>query len=233
VTYDALVPPPAPFATTLWSTIVLARDGDADARKAALDRLCARYWTPLYAYLLRKGLSRDDAQDAVQGFFAYFLEKELLQKVERGRGKFRRYLLAVLEHWLANERRVATAQKRGGFDFPSAHRTLSVDPAAPADEAFRRTWAMEVLRDAMGRLKREYHELGRSRRFEAVASHLAAGADRPPTEEIARRLGITNDDVYRIVHEARRRLQEHIRAVLRDTVETDAEVDEELADLFG
>src|SRR5262245_42225789 len=139
------MPPPAPFATTLWSTILSARDGDEGTRKAALDRLCARYWTPLYAYLLRKGLPAPDAQDAVQGFFAYFLEKELLRKVDRRRGRFRRYLLAVLEHWLANERRTATAQKRGGFDFATARRTLVFDPAAPPDEAFRRTWAMEVL----------------------------------------------------------------------------------------
>ena len=92
---------------------------------------------------------------------------------------------------------------------------------------------MEVLREAMARLKSEYRELGRSRRFEAVASHLAAGGERESTEEIARRLGISSDDVYRIVHDARRRLQELIRAVLRDTVETEAEVDEEIADLFS
>src|SRR5687767_11045730 len=109
------VPPPAPFATTLWSTIIQARDSDGTDRRTALDRLCARYWTPLYAYLLRRGLTREDAQDAVQGFFAYFLEKELIEKVDKDRGKFRRYLLAVLERWLANERRTASAEKRS-FD---------------------------------------------------------------------------------------------------------------------
>jgi len=223
--------PPAPFATTLWSTILQARDGQGTDRRAALDRLCARYWTPLYAYLLRRGLAREDAQDAVQGFFAYFLEKELIEKVDKDRGKFRRYLLAVLERWLANERRTASAEKRT-FDFSRAERSLAFDPAAPPDEVFRRTWATEVLRQAMGRLKREYEELGRSRRFEAFVSHMSAGA-RPPVEEIARKLGITPADVSRIVYEGRRRLQELIRSVLRDTVDSESEIDEEVRDLFG
>lgn len=223
--------PPAPFKTTLWSTVIQARDGDGSTRQAALDRLCARYWTPLYAYLLRRGLTREDAQDAVQGFFAYFLEKGLLENVDPLRGRFRRYLLAVLEKWLANERRTASAAKRA-FDFQRADRTLAFDPAAPPDEAFRRAWATEVLREAMARLKREYQELGRSRRFEAFAAHTAAGA-RPSVEELAAKLGVTPADVSRIVYEARRRLQELIRAVLRDTVDSEAEVDEEVLDLFG
>jgi len=225
------VPPPAPFATTLWSVVLQARDSHGSVRRSALDRLCARYWTPLYAYLLRRGLKREEAQDAVQGFFAYFLEKELLHDVDPSRGRFRRYLLAVLERWLANERRTATAAKRA-FDFARAERRLAIDPGAPPDEAYRRAWAMEVLREGMGRLKREYEELGRSRRFEAFAAHMSAGS-RPSVENIAADLGITPDDVSRVVYEARRRLQEIIRAVLRDTVDSESEVDEEVRDLFG
>jgi RNA polymerase sigma factor (sigma-70 family) len=223
--------PPAPFKTTLWSTVLQARDADGTGRRAALDRLCARYWTPLYAYLLRRGLKRDDAQDAVQGFFAYFLEKGLLDNVDPARGRFRRYLLAVLERWLANERRTAGAAKRS-FDFEAADRRLAFDPAAPPDDAFRRAWAMEVLREAMSRLKREYDELGRSRRFEAFAAQMSAGA-RPSNDELAAKLGVTAADVSRIVYEARRRLHELIRAILRDTVDTEAEVDEEVRDLFA
>ena len=222
--------PAAPFATTLWSTVIQARDADGSTRKAALDRLCARYWPTLYVYLQRRGLARDDAQDAVQGFFAYFLEKELIGNVAPERGKFRRYLVACLERWLANERRTANAAKRT-FDFAAADRSPASDPGASPDEALRRAWAMEVLREAMARLKREYQELGRARRFEAFAAHSSAG-DRPPVEEIARTLGITPADVSRVVHEARRRLQELIRSALRDTVETEAEVEEELRDLF-
>jgi RNA polymerase sigma factor (sigma-70 family) len=225
------VQPAAPFNTTLWSTVLQARDAVGADRRAALDRLCARYWTPLYAYLLRRGLARENAQDAVQGFFAYFLEKELIEKVDKERGKFRRYLLAVLEKWIANERRTASAAKRA-FDFQRADRALAFDPAAPPDDVFRRAWATEVLREAMSRLKREYAELGRSRRFEAFAAHAAAGA-RPSVEELAAKLGVTPADVSRIVYEARRRLQELIRSVLRDTVDSEAEVDEEVRDLFG
>ena len=236
------MPPPAPFNTTLWSTILQARDSEGTNRQAALDRLCARYWTPLYAYLLRRGLKREDAQDAVQGFFAYFLEKGLLDDVDPARGRFRRYLLAVLERWLANERRTASAAKRGGglphlsLDFARADRELPLEAAAPGeppDAAYRRVWALSILRESMARLRREYRELGRGRRFEAVAASLSAGAARASGEELAARLGVTPADVRRMIYDARQRLQETIRAVLRDTVGSEAEVDEEIRELFG
>lgn len=236
------MPPPAPFATTLWSVVLQARDGEGTARRSALDRLCAQYWPSLYVYLQRRGLTREDAQDATQGFFAYFFEKGLLGDVDRGRGRFRRYLLAVLERWLANERRTSSAEKRGGgapplsLDFARADRELPLEPAAPGeppDAAFHRVWALSVLREATARLRREYEELGRRRRFEAAAAHLSASGARPSAEELAARLGVTPADVRRIVHEARQRLRELVRAVLRETVERESEVEQEVRDLFS
>src|SRR5262245_47030862 len=102
------------FRSTLWSVILRTREGSDSDRRAALERLGRTYWPPLYVHLLRKGLSREDAQDAIQGFFAHLLEKDLLDRVNPDRGRFRTYLLFVLERFLANERRVAHADKRGG-----------------------------------------------------------------------------------------------------------------------
>src|SRR5688572_12716368 len=49
----------AVFQSTLWSVVLQAREGSAEERRAALQRLCQTYWPPLYAYLLRKGRSPD------------------------------------------------------------------------------------------------------------------------------------------------------------------------------
>ena len=63
---------------------------------------------------------------------------------------------------------------------------------------------------------------------------LRAELGRDPTHgELAAKLGISPADMSRVVYDARRRLQELIRDVLRDTVETESELDDEVRDLFG
>src|SRR5881227_3320946 len=102
------------FTTTHW-TLVLAAGQNASAEaEAALEGLCRTYWYPLYAYVRRKGHSPHDAQDLTQEFFARLLAKNYLATVGREKGKFRSFLLAALNHFMADERDRAMAAKRGG-----------------------------------------------------------------------------------------------------------------------
>ncbi len=39
------------FATTHWSVVLAAGQGDTPQSAAALERLCSTYWYPLYAYV--------------------------------------------------------------------------------------------------------------------------------------------------------------------------------------
>ena len=80
----------------------------------ALAQLCERYWYPLYAYVRRHGHGRDEAQDLTQSFFARILEKKIVAEADRGRGRFRCFLLSSLRNFLANEWNYARAEKRGG-----------------------------------------------------------------------------------------------------------------------
>ena len=101
------------FDTTRWSIVAAARDGDSPAAAAALEKLCRAYWYPLYSYVRRKGLPAADAQDATQEFFCRLIGKNYLESVDRSRGSFRSFLLASINHLLANERDKARALKRG------------------------------------------------------------------------------------------------------------------------
>src|SRR5215510_5880099 len=108
------------FATTHWSVVLAAGQEPSPEAASALAELCRVYWYPLYAYVRRKGYGVADAQDLTQEFFARLLEKHYLGSVDRRKGKFRSFLLASLEHFLAKEWRRAQAQKRGGrFKFLS------------------------------------------------------------------------------------------------------------------
>ena len=107
----------APFCTTHWSVVGACRDdGDmaSGASRAALARLCQDYWPPLYNFVRRRGYPPADAQDLVQGFFAYFLKNKAYMHAERAKGKFRSFLLASVKHYLANAWDREHAFKRGG-----------------------------------------------------------------------------------------------------------------------
>ena len=105
---------PRTFVTTHWSVVRKAQQKPSAEADAALERLCRTYWWPLYAFVRRRGYAVHDAQDLTQEFFARLLAKDFLRSVDRSKGKFRSFLLAALEHFLAKEWRRAHTQKRGG-----------------------------------------------------------------------------------------------------------------------
>src|ERR1700720_4007132 len=93
------------FGKTHWSMVINAAQGDPDAATFALERLCRIYWRPIYAFIRwQRHVDKHEAEDLTQSFFAHLLHKETLKKVRREEGKFRNYLLAVLENFLSDER---------------------------------------------------------------------------------------------------------------------------------
>ena len=86
------------FPSTHWS-ILLDERAQGSATGEFLERICDRYWYPLYAYLRRRGRSSEDAQDLTQGFLCKLLENDGLAKASPERGRFRFYLLGALKHY--------------------------------------------------------------------------------------------------------------------------------------
>ena len=210
-------------------------------RGTALNDLCQAYWGPLYVYLRRKGRSTEDCRDIAQGFFAYLLEKGVVEKAARDRGRFRSFLIGVLENYLANEHRKAVALKRGGgappfsLDFDWEERTASIEPSDPSTplSAYNRAWALAVLRRAFESFRGESLKTQPGEHVEALLRHVQGPADDQTYEDLAARLGRAPGEVKHLLTRSRRRLRELILEQLRDTVETEAEVEEELRDLFG
>src|SRR5881394_2151931 len=105
----------AQFANTHWSVVLSAASKTNPSRALeSLEKLCRVYWHPLYFYARRQGENLHDAQDLTQGFFARLLQNNLLDSVDRSKGRFRSFLLAAFKHFLSNERDKARALKRGG-----------------------------------------------------------------------------------------------------------------------
>ena len=59
-------------------------------------------------------MARHGPQDLTQDLFARLLEKGVFAEADPARGRFRTFLRAVCDHFLANHRDRENAQKRGG-----------------------------------------------------------------------------------------------------------------------
>lgn len=229
------------FATTHWSLILAAGDSASTQHEPALSTLCQTYWFPLYAYLRRRGYSSHEAEDYTQGFFAGILERKGLQRADPKYGKFRSFLLASLKNFLADERDRARAQKRGGdkkvlsLDFDAAAGRYADAPAhgLSPEKLFERAWALTVLTGAAERLKAESAASGKQRLFDCLKVYLTAERDVVSYRRAAEKLNMTEGAVKVAVHRLRRRYRELVRDEIAQTVTTEAQIDEEIRDLFA
>jgi RNA polymerase sigma-70 factor (ECF subfamily) len=223
------------FPTTQWS-LVAAAGRHSTGSVDALGELCAAYWLPVYAFIRRKGYSREESEDLSQAFFARILEHRTLEEARRERGKFRSFLLASLSNFLANEWDRSQAQKRGGgaptlsFDFENGEEQYHREPSheLTPEAVFERQWAMALLDHVLGRQQEEYARRGQAAQFELLKVFLTGDQDRGSTQEMATQLDMSDAAVRTAVHRLRRRygelLREEIAATVADANEVDAEI---------
>ena len=232
----------AQFTPTHWS-VVLAAAGRTDSTHArdALEKLCRNYWLPIYVFVRRQGHNAHDAQDLTQEFFARLLEKNFLAGAQRGKGRFRSFLLASVKHFLANEWDKANAQKRGGgrvpisIDTELGESSFGLEPAdtLTAEKIFERRWALALLEQVLRRLREEYTRDGKEKQFEQLKPTLTEASRSVPYAEIATRLGTSEGAVKIAVHRLRQRYRELLRTEIGDTVANPGEVDDEIRNLFA
>jgi RNA polymerase sigma-70 factor (ECF subfamily) len=233
------------FGSTRWTVVLAAKGENLDAktrateiRREALGNLIETYWKPLYFFVRRKGHGIEESKDLVQAYFATFLEKDFLKSVDREKGRFRTFLLVALEHFLSNEYDKMRAQKRGGgkktlsLDFEDAENRYTREPAVEEtpEKLYQRKWARELTDTAMRSLGQEFTAKGKGELWKAIRPHLTGGED---YDELSKKLGMTVANVKVTVHRARKRYGQLLREAVRDTVQSDAEVDEELRELMN
>jgi RNA polymerase sigma-70 factor (ECF subfamily) len=230
------------FATTRWSVVLAARDGDGRDAAVAMETLAGTYWRALYAYARRHGLSPHDAEDATQAFFARLLEKDYLQAVHAELGPFRAFLQMAFKRFLSKERSRAVAVRRGGgaahlafdFDFLGAESACAQDPLQlAADEVFESRWALTTLGAAMNALRAEFRAIGKEQEFEVLKAVLSAPRDGSSYTEMAAALNASEGAVRVAAHRLRKRFRELFRAEVAQTVASHEDVNEEVRHLIS
>lgn len=236
---DSIVPGAREFHTTRWSMVLAAQQStDLQKKSSALAALCRDYWYPLYAFARRRGCSPPDAQDLTQAFFADLLGRHATT-ADPARGRFRSYLLGALKHFLANDWHRASTQKRGGgqvlveWDALDAESRYAIEPAdqASAETLYDRRWALGLLDRAMARLRTEFEARGDLRTFDLLKGTLN-GAE-PPRAQLATDLGMSEGALKVAVHRLRQRYRDTVRDEVAQTVNSPAEVADEMRHLLA
>ena len=231
------------FPNTRWTLVQRLKSPDAATARRALDDLCAQYYYPLYCYIRRRGLDRDDAQDALHDFLAKLLRLHTFEEADAARGRLRAFLVTALQRFLLNWHR----------DHANRQREVPLDLALPADDpekryrderftdaetperVFDRKWGQELLESVLRRLGQDYATRGRTALFDTLRPVLLTGGSLRggDSAQLAATLGMSEG----AVRVALSRLLGEYRAVLDDevsqTVESRDEADAEIGHLLS
>ncbi len=226
------------FPTTSW-TMISAAGHAPSAASEALNHVCAAYWFPVYAFIRRRGHSREQAEDLCQSFFAQILQSGAIGNATRERGRFRSFLLASVTNFLANEWDRSHAAKRGGgapqvsLDFADGEKRYCNEPRddLTPQALYEREWALALIDAVLERLRAEYQ--GRENQFEALKSFLTGDQDRGGYDRLSQDLQISNVAARTAVHRLRRRYGELIRAELASLLTEPDDIDGEIQFLLA
>ena len=239
----------AAFPPTRWSMVADCAHGSEatpGAGQAALVELCRDYWPPLYSFVRRRGHGPHDAQDLVQGFFAFLLETRGYARTDPNKGKFRSFLLASIKHYLADAWDHARCLKRGGgqhllcldeeLDAAEAHHArhhaATRDLALGEEGLFERRWAAELVVRALTNLEANFPPgSAKARVFTVLRPYLTGGSHLPGQEAVAAELGVPVETLRSYLSRLRARYRELLRAEVARTVAREEDVDEELRHL--
>jgi RNA polymerase sigma factor (sigma-70 family) len=190
-----------PFQTTIWTRLHAVQRRDPKA----LDEFVAAYRPPLISFIVRWGLSREDAEEVSQEVFAHVFDKDVLARADSTKGRFRSFLLGITKNVLRNELRRRGAMKRGGQG-----RQVPLDDAGslpapePPDQEFEQLWFHNLLWRALEGLR-----VKNPRQYRALDLWTEK---RLPYESIAQDLGCTVQQVKNDIFRARGWLVRELKA---------------------
>ena len=226
------------FETTQWSEVLLAGNPDHTGAKEALDRLCRKYWFPVYAMLRKRGSTHADAEDLTQSFFAEVLSSNKIGFADQSRGRFRWFLLTACNNFVTNVHRSQNALRRGGG---KKHVSIDVDMQSGThryeilegkqwtpEQLFDQRWAFELIDLATQRVRDEYAERDQANWFAALEAFIAPSGNSPPHAEVAEKLNVSIGSVKTAVYRLRKRFGIALQEEVAETVYDRKDIKDEL-----
>ena len=233
------------FHTTHWSVILAARTEDEYERRAIINDLMTRYWKPVYYYLRRQGHRDDVASDLTQGFFCEIVfGRELIQCADQAKGRFRTLLLTALERYRVSVHRRKSRKKRQPkagiqqLDTDKLSDLTTPQTEMKPEEVFYHAWVMDLLDLVLAEVKEEYCSTERASHWDAfwlkVAAPIMEDSEVPSYAEICSKCGIEDKSrASNMVITVKRRFRAILKRHLRNLVQSDSEVEDELNEVFA
>lgn len=230
------------FLTTRWS-LVEHIQSDGDKSRELIGLLLDRYWKPVYCFLRHKGYSNEEAKDLTQGFFhEIVLEKDLVERADQSKGRFRTFLLHALDQYLLNEKRRQTTQKRCpkgklvSFDIISPPALPEVVSMLKPEDSFNYAWTASMLDQILSEVEQRCLEDDMETHWrifqDRVVLPILADASPPSFAEICEKYRIDGQKkAANMVTTVKRRLQKALAQHLRNTSASNDEIHEEFAEI--
>lgn len=231
------------FLTTHWSMIQGVKEGE-DTDRVLIGLLLGRYWKPVYCCLRRKGYGNEEAKDLTQGFFhEVVLNRNLVQRADPAKGRFRSFLLHALNQYLVDVQRKEAAQQR----IPRA-KLVPLDVADPpslpqpvhefdAEQCFNYAWKVDLLDRVLAELKEWYIGQGMEAHWFLFQDYLLQPSlhdvDAPSLTDLCRQFEIENETkASNMIGTVKRRFQTVLKEHIRQTVISGEVAEEELREMF-
>jgi len=226
------------FLTTHWSLIEKTQ-ADGEDKREFVGLLLGKYWKPVYCYLRRKGYDNDQAKDLTQGFFhEVVLGRELIQKADPTKGRFRSFLLVALNRYLINVREQESAQQR----IPQG-RLVSLDPFDPPElpaalmrsepaESFHYGWVSALLEQVLSEVHVKCQDRDLTLHWQVFRDRLVSpilnGSDPVSMQAICEKYGIAETlKASNMITTVKRIFQSVLKEQIRSSVMSDEDAAEE------
>jgi len=232
------------FGATHWTAIEAIGSNDDERSRLMVSDFLKAYWKPVYCYLRHKGRGNAEAKDLTQGFFhEVVLDRELIQRADRTKGRFRTLLLRALDRYLVSIHRKETARKRIPRD-----RLISLEdsnygelPEAAgnldSDEVFHYTWVCELLDRMLEEVETECRRSSMAVHWDMfndrVLNPILTCTEPLSLEELCHKYGVdATTKVSGMIFAVKRRFQAAAKRLLRESVASEHEIDEEMLELM-
>ena len=229
------------FETTNWDLVDDLSDKSDDKRHKALSELTNRTWKPVYVYLRAQGYSVDHADELTQGFFCHVIEKELMNRANKDKGKFRSFIIGVLKKFCSDVKDYKNAQKRspqerlislesieGVENYLSSH--LEEDP----QKIFLRTWAQNLLERILHKLKEESEVYNKPHFYDLIHKlYFQQTSQKTSYKELANQHGLTLDQIGNDLRTAKNLYSNILRDEISQTIGNQSDVDQEIREIIA
>jgi DNA-directed RNA polymerase specialized sigma24 family protein len=231
------------FLTTHW-TLIHQIKSDEDKDRALINLMLERYWKPVYCYLRRKGYDNESAKDLTQGFLhEVVLNRELIHKADRSRGRFRSLLLTALNRYLVNIKESEMARTRippdklvslEVVDPPELQMITESNP----DDFYHYVWLSALLEQVLYTVKTGCEQDGLEIHWQVfedrVVRPILQGFASPSLSEVCQKYGIQDEKkTSNMIVTVKRRFHTALKEYVRSTVASDNHIQAELSDIFN